>query len=63
MVAVEAQAAGDEKMASIKAEVEVFKEKELAEIKTQIGAARDGLQANLDGFASEMAGKILGRGL
>ena len=59
----EAQAAGDEKMASIKAEVSAFKDKELAEIKTQISTARSGLQANLDGFAAEMAGKILGRGL
>lgn len=59
----EAQAAGDEKMASIKAEVTAFKDKELAEIKTEIGEARSGLQANLEGFAAQMAGKILGRGL
>ena len=59
----EAQAAGDEKMASIKAEVTAFKDKELAEIKAQIGSARSELQANLDGFAAQMAGKILGRGL
>ncbi len=59
----EAQAAGDEKMASIKAEVTAFKDKELAEIKTQIGAARSELHTNLEGFAAQMAGKILGRGL
>ena len=59
----EAQAAGDEKMASIKAEADAYKEKELAEITTQIGTARDGLKANLEGFATDMAGKILGRGL
>ena len=59
----EAQAAGDEKMASIKAEVTAFKDKELVEIKAQIGAARGELQTNLEGFAAQMAGKILGRGL
>ena len=59
----EAQAAGDEKMASIKAEVEDFKEKQLADINTQIDTARQELKANLDGFAKDMAGKILGRAL
>ena len=59
----EAQAAGDEKMASIKAEVDDFKEKELAGINTQIGEAQNELQANLDGFATDMASKILGRAL
>ncbi|PID41794.1 MAG: hypothetical protein CR981_02935 [Proteobacteria bacterium] len=58
-----AQAAGDEKMASIKEEVASFKEKELAQIRSQIDEARKGLQANLDGFATDMAGKILGRSL
>ena len=59
----EAQAAGDEKMASIKAEVDQFKEKQLADINTQISAAQAELKANLDGFASDMASKILGRAL
>ncbi|THB75517.1 MAG: hypothetical protein D6B25_11925 [Desulfobulbaceae bacterium] len=59
----EAQAAGDEKLASIKSEAEAYKEKELAEINTQIGEAQKGLKANLDGFANDMASKILGRGL
>ena len=59
----EAQAAGDAKMASIKAEADAYKGKELAEITTQIGEARCGLQATLDGFATDMAGKILGRRL
>jgi F-type H+-transporting ATPase subunit b len=57
----EAQAAGDEKMASIKAEVDEFKDKQLAQINTQIGEARAGLKANLEGFATDMASKILGR--
>ncbi len=59
----DAQAVGDEKMASIKAEVDGFKEKQLAEINTQIGEARTGLKANLEGFATAMASKILGRAL
>jgi len=59
----EAQAAGDEKMASIKAEVDEYKDKQLVEIKTQIGDAQTELKANLDGFATDMAGKILGRAL
>ena len=59
----EAQAAGDEKMASIKAEVDEFKEKQLADINTQIGSAQTELKANLDGFATDMASKILGRAL
>ncbi len=59
----EAQAAGDEKMASIKAEVDQFKEKQLAEISEQIGEAQTQLKANLDGFATDMASKILGRAL
>ncbi len=59
----EAQAAGDEKMASIKAEVDEYKDKQLVEIKTQIGDAQAELKANLDGFATDMAGKILGRAL
>jgi F-type H+-transporting ATPase subunit b len=60
---VDAQAVGDEKMASIKAEVDVFKDKQLAEINTQISQARAGLKANLEGFATDMASKILGRAL
>jgi F-type H+-transporting ATPase subunit b len=59
----DAQAVGDEKMASIKAEVDVFKDKQLAEINTQISEARAGLKANLEGFATDMASKILGRAL
>jgi len=59
----EGQAAGDEKMASIKAEVDQFKEKQLAQISAQIGEAQQQLHANLDGFAKDMASKILGRAL
>lgn len=59
----EAQAAGDEKLASIKADVDEFKDKQMAQINVQIGQAREGLKANLESFASDMASKILGRAL
>ena len=59
----EAQAAGDEKMASIKAEVDDYKDKQLAQIEAQIGEAQQELKAGLDDFAKAMAGKILGRAL
>jgi len=59
----EAQAAGDQRLGAIKAEAEEGKNRQLAEIKAQIDGARAGLQANLDGFANDMASKILGRSL
>lgn len=59
----EAQKAGDEKLAAIKAEAEAGRDEKLAELRNQIKGAKTDLQANLDGFATEMAGKILGRSL
>lgn len=59
----EAQAAGDAKLAAIKAEAEADKGAKLSELRTQIDSARKSLQEGLDGFANEMASKILGRGL
>jgi F-type H+-transporting ATPase subunit b len=59
----EAQQAGDEKLAAIKAEAEGAKDGKLAELKSQIQGAKEELQSNLDGFATEMASKILGRSL
>jgi F-type H+-transporting ATPase subunit b len=58
-----AQASGDEKLAAIKAEADSGKEAKLAEVRDQIGNARASLQSDLDGFATEMASKILGRSL
>ena len=58
-----AQAAGDEKLAAIKAEADAGKAEKIAEIKSQLEGAREELQAGLDGFATDMAGKILGRSL
>jgi F-type H+-transporting ATPase subunit b len=56
-----AQAAGDEKLAAIKAEADAEKDKQLAEVKAEIVTAGKDLQANLEGFATAMASKILGR--
>ena len=59
----EAQAAGAEKVAAIRQEADGEKEKQLADVKTQVDAARTELLDNVTGFAQEMAGKILGRSL
>jgi F-type H+-transporting ATPase subunit b len=58
-----AQAAGDEKLAAIKAEADAGKGEKIADIRSQVEEARKELQAGLDGFATDMAGKILGRSL
>ena len=59
----EAQAVGAEKLSVIKAEADGEKEKNLTDIHAQIDAARKELQEGASGFASAMAGKILGRSL
>ncbi len=59
----EAAAAGNEKLSAIKAEVEGEKQKKMTDMKNQIDTAGKNLQENLAGFASDMAGKILGRSL
>ena len=56
-----AQAAGDEKIAAIKAVADAEKDQQLADVRVQIVNAGKELQANLDGFATAMASKILGR--
>jgi F-type H+-transporting ATPase subunit b len=59
----EAQAVGDAKLAAIRAEADADKETKLVELRAQIENARTGLRSNLDGFATDMASKILGRSL
>ncbi len=59
----EAQEAGAEKLAAIRQEADGAKEKQLAEIRAQLETARKELQGNAEGFARDMAGKILGRSL
>lgn len=58
-----AQAAGDEKLAAIKAEAVAAKDEKLAALKADIETAKASLQDGMDGFANEMASKILGRSL
>ena len=59
----EAQAAGDEKISAIRTEADGEKEKQLADIRSQVEAAQKELQEGASDFANEMAGKILGRSL
>ncbi|SDO45864.1 ATP synthase F0 subunit B [Desulforhopalus singaporensis] len=59
----DAQKAGDEKLSAIKAEVEAERDKKLADLKSQIDSAKTSLHDGLEGFASDMASKILGRSL
>ena len=59
----EAQAAGAEKLAEIRKEADGKKAESLAQIESQIKAASDELKGQVDGFASEMAAKIMGRAL
>jgi len=59
----EAKEAGDAETNSIKAATEADKEKQMVQIKEQVDAAVKELKANLDGFATDMASKILGRSL
>jgi len=58
-----AQAAGDEKLAAIKAEADTRRTEQIADIRSQVRNARKELQVGLDDFAVDMAGKILGRSL
>ena len=59
----EAQAAREEKLTAIRTEADGEKEKQLADIRSQVVAARKELQEGASDFASDMAGKILGRSL
>ena len=59
----QAQSAGAEKLAIIRKESDGVKEKQLADLRSQVEIARKELQGNTAGFAQAMAGKILGRSL
>ena len=48
---------------AIRAEADSAKEAKLAELRAQIESARTSLRSNLEGFAADMASKILGRSL
>ena len=59
----QAQTAGAEKLAVIRKESDSIKEKQLADLRSQIEVARKELRDNAAGFAQAMASKILGRSL
>lgn len=59
----EANAAGAAKLAEIRSQTDGEKEKQLADINSQVQAARKELEGKVGEFAGEMAGKILGRGV
>jgi len=60
-VRAEAQKAGAEKLAAIRAEADAEKDQQLGVIQEQFTKARKELKEQLDGFAGEMAEKILRR--
>ena len=59
----ESQAAGAEKLAEIRKEADGKKAESLAQIEGEINTASDALKSQVEGFASEMAAKIMGRTL
>jgi F-type H+-transporting ATPase subunit b len=56
-----ATAAGNEKLAEIRAEADTAKAAQLATVASEFAAAQKELNGKIDDFAGEMAGKILGR--
>ncbi len=56
-----AMAGGSEKIAAVRLEADKGKSAGLADIAGQFAKAKGELQGQLDSFASDMAGKILGR--
>ncbi len=58
-----ALAESTEKLAGIRKEVEEQKIGQLADIEKQFAVAQSELQSQIAGFASEMAGRVLGRAL
>lgn len=57
----EASGASAEKLAGIRKEADAEKATELGQIEQQFAVAQQELKGQLEGFASAMAGKILGR--
>lgn len=58
-----AQAAGAETLAGIRSKETAAKTEKMAEIEKQFNVAREELKGQVEGFATGMAGKILGRSL
>ena len=59
----EAQAVGGEEMSKVRGEADAAKTEQLAQIAAQFASAQQQLRGQVDGFANEMASKILGRAL
>jgi F-type H+-transporting ATPase subunit b len=57
----EAQAVGAEKLQHIREEAEKAKADQLAQVASGVAAAESDLKGQVEGFAGEMAAKILGR--
>ncbi|NTV12394.1 MAG: ATP synthase F0 subunit B [Desulfobulbaceae bacterium] len=60
-VRAETQAIGNEKVAELRKEVEAHKAENQSLIQVEFAKANRELQAQVDGFAREIAGKIIGR--
>lgn len=58
-----AQASGNEMLAGIRAEADSKKAEQLDQIKAQFASAQKELKGQVEGFAKEMASKVLGRAL
>ncbi|MBU0485435.1 MAG: hypothetical protein KKB30_13100 [Proteobacteria bacterium] len=58
-----AQVDGADKIAAIRKEVEADKAEKFSQIETQFAAAGAELKGQIEGFAQEMASKVLGRAL
>jgi len=60
-VRAETQAVGNEKVAELRKEVDARKAENQGLIQSEFAKAHQELQAQVDGFAREIAGKIIGR--
>jgi F-type H+-transporting ATPase subunit b len=58
-----AQEAGNEKLAGIRKEVEAYKAENLTAVRAEFAKASQELKGQVDAFAGEIAGKLLGRGI
>ncbi|MBU0910440.1 MAG: ATP synthase F0 subunit B [Proteobacteria bacterium] len=59
----EAQAAGTEKLQQIKSESDKAKAAQMGIVASEVKAAEQSLKGQVESFATEMAGKVLGRAL
>lgn len=59
----EAQAAGSEKLQQIRSESDKAKAAQMSNLASDVKAAEQALKGQVESFATEMAGKVLGRAL